>query len=109
MKNNLVLGLALTLIAGIFLGYVISPFTAAKDHLAMIKNKNIADQREDWISLADNIRGKLAMEGKYDCCLEKPCWYCIQKTPGHGKGAECTCRQDILDGQHPCCECARCC
>jgi hypothetical protein len=104
-KSSLILDLVLVLIAGMVFGYVIKPSGPSEDHLAMIKNKSIADQRADWMALADNIRGKLAMEGKYDCCLEKPCWYCIQKTPEHGEAAECTCRQDILDGRHPCGEC----
>lgn len=104
-KSSLILGLVLVLIAGMAFGYFIKPAAPSEDHLAMIKNKDIDEQREDWIAMADNIRGELATEGKYDCCLEKPCWYCIQKTPGHGEGAECTCRQDILNGEHPCGEC----
>lgn len=103
-KSSLVLGLALVLIAGLAFGYFIKP-SSSEDHLAMIKAMSIADQRTSWMSIADNVRGQLAMEGKYDCCLEAPCWYCIQKTPGHGEGAECTCRQDILNGLHPCGEC----
>lgn len=104
-KFSLISGLALILIAGVSVGYFVKPMALSEDHLAMIKNQDIAEQRESWMAIADNIRGKLAMEGKYDCCLEKPCWYCIQKTPGHGEGAECTCRQDILNGEHPCGEC----
>lgn len=104
-KNNLILGLALVLIAGMAFGYFIKPSVPPEDHLARIKDKSIAEQREDWMAIANSIRGELAMEGKYDCCLEKPCWYCIYKTPGHGAGAECTCRQDILNGEHPCGEC----
>ena len=104
-KSSLVLGLALVLVAGMSIGYFVKPSAPSEDHLAMIKNKSITEQREAWIGIADSIRGELAMEGKYDCCLDKPCWYCIQKTPGHGEGAECTCRQDILNGEHPCGEC----
>lgn len=104
-KKNLILGLALILIAGMSFGYFIKPLAPSEDHLAMIKDKSITEQREDWMAIADNIRAELAKQGKYDCCLVKPCWYCIQKTPGHGEGAECTCRQDILAGLHPCGEC----
>jgi len=104
-KSSLILGLALVLIAGMAFGYFIKPSAPSEDHLAMIKKMGIDGQREAWIGIADNIRGKLAMEGKYDCCLEDPCWYCIQKTPKHGEGAECTCRQDILNGENPCGEC----
>lgn len=103
-KMSLVLGLALVLIAGVFLGYFIKS-APSEDPLVTIKSLSVPEQRDVWIEVANNIRGTLAAEGKYDCCLEKPCWYCIQKTPGHGEGAECTCRQDILAGRHPCGEC----
>ncbi len=104
-KTNLILGLVLIMIAGVFFGYFIKSSVSSEDYLAVIKNKSISEQRQDWMSIADNIRKKLAMKGKYDCCLVNPCWYCIQKTPGHGEGAECSCRQDILAGRHPCGEC----
>ncbi|MCP6718167.1 MAG: hypothetical protein KJI70_01290 [Patescibacteria group bacterium] len=105
IKTNLILGLVLVLIAGVFFGYFIKPSVPSEDYLAIIKNKSISEQRQDWMSIADNIRSNLAMKGKYNCCLVSPCWYCIQKTPGHGEGAECSCRQDILAGRHPCGEC----
>lgn len=104
-KSSLILGLTLVLIAGLLIGYVIKPSAPSEDHLTMIKNKSIAEQREDWMAIADSIRGELAVHGEFDCCLVKPCWYCIQKTPGHGEGAKCECRQNILDGEHPCGEC----
>lgn len=104
-KNSLVLGLVLVLFAGMSVGYFLKPGIPSEDHLAMIQDKSIAQQREDWMSLADNIRGEMAKKGLYDCCLVDPCWYCIQKTPGHGEGAECLCLEDILNGEHPCGEC----
>lgn len=104
-RSKLVLGVALIFVAGIFGGYLIKPSAPSEDHLRAIKSRSIPEQRGSWIAIADNIRGKLMVEGKYDCCLENPCWYCIQKTPGHGEGAECRCRQDILNGVHPCGEC----
>ena len=105
MKNSLILGLALVFVGGMSFGYFIRPTMSSENHAEMMKGESVASQREEWMAIADNIRGKLAKEGKYDCCLEKPCWYCIQKTPGHGEGAECSCRQDILNGEHPCGEC----
>lgn len=104
-KTSLISGLALVLVAGMAFGYFIKPSEPSEDHLGAIKSQSVPGQRDAWIEVANSIRGTLAMEGKYDCCLEKPCWYCIQKTPGHGEGAECTCRQDILNGLHPCGEC----
>lgn len=104
-KSSLVLGLALVLIAGMSIGYFVKPSAPSEDHLAMITKQNVASQREAWISLADNIRGQMAREGMYNCCLVKPCWYCIYKDPKHGEGAACDCRNDILNGEHPCGEC----
>lgn len=103
--TSLVLGLVLVLIAGIFLGYFLKPSVSEKDHLTAIKSQNVSEQRDAWIEIANSIRGALAVEGKYNCCLVKPCWYCIQKTPGHGEGAECHCYQDVVAGRHPCGEC----
>lgn len=103
MKNEklrLILGVILIFVAGIIGGYLTIP--AAKKEF---KDLTVDQQRGEWIEEANIIRGKLATEGKYDCCLEKPCWYCIYKTPGHGEGASCECRQNILDGVHPCGEC----
>jgi hypothetical protein len=66
---------------------------------------NIEEMREDFISQKTKIIGLMAAQGDYDCCLEKACMYCIEKTPGHGEGAECYCREDVLNGVHPCGEC----
>lgn len=104
-RVGVALGMALVLVAGLFLGYSIAPAKMSEDHLAAMMKLGVEEQREAWIRIANNIRTNLVKKGKYDCCLENPCWYCIQKTPGHGEGAECTCRQDILNGKHPCGEC----
>lgn len=68
-------------------------------------NKDIEKQREVFIETKNSIIGELIMEGKYACCLEKPCMYCIEKTPGHGEGATCNCLEDVVTGKHPCGEC----
>ena len=108
-KQQLWLGMAFVLAAGLSVGYFVhsfqAPAMAPTDHIGAIKAASIDEQRTAWIDIADSIRGKLASEGKYNCCLEEPCWYCIQKTPGHGEGAECRCLQDIMNGEHPCGEC----
>jgi hypothetical protein len=62
-------------------------------------------KREEFISMKNTIQGELLGEGNYRCCLEKPCTYCIEKTPKHGEGAECSCLEDIVNGVHPCGEC----
>lgn len=97
-KSSLILGLVLVLIAGMSIGYFIKPSGPSEDHLAAIKSQSVSEQRDAWIEIANSIRGMLAVEGKYDCCLIKPCFYCIEE-------GECTCRQDILNGEHPCGEC----
>jgi len=63
------------------------------------------EQRETFISLKSSIQDSLLPDGKYRCCLEKPCTYCIEKTTGHGEGATCDCLSDIVNGKHPCGEC----
>ncbi|MFC1614990.1 hypothetical protein ACFL22_00325 [Patescibacteria group bacterium] len=61
--------------------------------------------RMAFIAEKDAIIEHLIMDGKYKCCLEKPCSYCIEKSPGHGEGATCNCLEDIVNGVHPCGEC----
>ena len=62
-------------------------------------------KRESFISLKDDIQHNMKSQPGYRCCLEKPCTYCIEKTPKHGEGAACDCLKDIIDGVHPCGEC----
>lgn len=105
-KSSLILGVVLLFIAGLLIGYVGSPLLAKTPEAEKsFSDKTVSEQREVWIAEANTIRGTLAAEGKYDCCLDKPCLYCIQKTPGHGEGATCECRDNILKGEHPCGEC----
>jgi hypothetical protein len=63
------------------------------------------EHRESFITQKQLIIGELIGKEEYQCCLEKPCTYCIEKTPGHGKGATCSCLADIINGVHPCGEC----
>lgn len=62
-------------------------------------------KRAEFISMKEDIQGEMLQKGMYKCCLEKPCTYCIEKTPGHGEGAECNCLADLINGVHPCGEC----
>jgi hypothetical protein len=66
---------------------------------------SMEEKREGFISLKNDMVGDLISQGKYRCCLEKPCTYCIEKTPGHGEGATCDCLSDVVNGVHPCGEC----
>ena len=65
----------------------------------------IKHQRAEFIALKQNLVGALLPAGDYACCLQRPCTYCLEKTPGHGVGATCHCLTDIVLGQHPCGEC----
>ena len=66
---------------------------------------NTEEKREHFISLKNNMILELLDDREYKCCLEKPCTYCIEKTPGHGEGASCNCLKDVVEGVHPCGEC----
>jgi hypothetical protein len=66
---------------------------------------NMNEMRNEFISMKEEIHHDMLMDGKYACCLEKPCIYCIEKSPGHGEGAECNCLGDVMNGVHPCGEC----
>jgi hypothetical protein len=66
---------------------------------------DMEEKRDTYISLKKEIIGEQITQGNYKCCLEKPCTYCIEKTPGHGEGAICSCVADLMNGVHPCGEC----
>lgn len=71
----------------------------------MTHNPMFMGEREMFISLRAEIQEGMRAQGDYRCCLEKPCTYCIEKTPGHGEGAVCSCLDDLMNGVHPCGEC----
>ncbi|MBL7056374.1 hypothetical protein ISS07_05660 [Candidatus Woesearchaeota archaeon] len=62
-------------------------------------------KREKLITLKESIHKHNLKNHNYKCCLEKPCTYCIEKTPGHGEGSKCDCLSDVVNGVHPCGEC----
>lgn len=72
------------------------------DHISM---ENMSEHRENFILTKDSIVSTMMAHGDYACCLENPCTYCIEKTPGHGEGAACSCLDDVVNGVHPCGEC----
>jgi len=55
---------------------------------------------ETYSNSRDDLFQELLSEGKYRCCLEKPCSYCL-KEDGEG----CDCLEDVMNGKHPCGEC----
>lgn len=66
---------------------------------------DMEERRGHFIEHKHSIISELIMQGDYKCCLEQPCTYCIEKTPGHGEGATCHCLEDVVNGEHPCGEC----
>ena len=93
--------LLLVVTLGVFGQTPANAATSAQGELEAIKSLSIPDQRDAWIEIANSIRASAT----YNCCLEQPCWYCIQKTPGHGEGAKCSCIEDVLKAENPCGEC----
>jgi len=63
------------------------------------------EMREDFVEMKNDMIKEMIHDGDYACCLETPCTYCIEKTPGHGEGATCNCLEDVVEGRHPCGEC----
>ena len=117
-KNNnfsfILVGIIIFLIITLIGTYFYAPVIArnhAHDHLAMHKNmetemgSNIAEHREMYLAHKNLMVSNQLLDGKYKCCLETPCNYCLEKTPKHGEGASCSCLEDVMNGLHPCGEC----
>ncbi len=62
------------------------------------KNKQIIAESRDGIK-------DLLAQGRYKCCLEKPCVYCFSNPEKQDKDLVCDCLEDIMNGKHPCGEC----
>jgi len=89
----------LFLFIGLFFGrYFSSP-------IKMHGNMNMEEMRDHFVLQKSDMQKQMLAGGDYKCCLENPCTYCIEKTPGHGEGASCSCLEDIMNGRHPCGEC----
>jgi hypothetical protein len=92
----------INIIIFIIIGVIVGAFIPLNTHQMTM---TMDMKRDSFISLRESIQGEQLVHSKYRCCLEKPCIYCIEKTPGHGEGAECSCQEDIYNGLHPCGEC----
>lgn len=100
-KKNIWTVAIISLFVGVIVGYLIPSITKGPEAFMRFEDKSLGEKRQEWIDEANIIRAST----EYRCCIEKPCWYCIQKTPGHGEGASCTCLDDVMAGKHPCGEC----
>ena len=85
---------------GLLLGVVLE-----MNNVKSFDDLTMEEKRAELVSEKESIIHGLIHEGNYKCCLEKPCTYCIEKTPGHGEGATCSCLADVVNGVHPCGEC----
>ena len=92
-------GLSVVLVIAIFSIVPIGNFGMSGIH------QDMDEMREDFVMMKESIISDLLPKGDYRCWLEKPCTYCIEKTPGHGEGATCDCLKDVVTGVHPCGEC----
>jgi len=104
IKNNFALtaSIILVFLAGFAGGSFFSAWKAPMGDRAMVeKMKQEMSDREKGESTAEkpsNEIKKLLAAGKYKCCLNKPCSYCL-------KEGECECLDSIMNGKHPCGEC----
>ncbi len=101
MKKSIFKWFLVSVIAVVITTGGILMLPSQNDHGSM----SMDEHRLVFLEQRDNIVHNLITEGDYACCLEKPCMYCIEKTPGHGEGATCSCLSDIMNGEHPCGEC----
>lgn len=90
---------------GVLIGLLAMPYLLGGNMPWMNKNMHVDEHRDELIAHKESIQGELISKGEFACCLEKPCTYCIEKTPKHGEGAKCTCLEDVVNGVHPCGEC----
>jgi hypothetical protein len=96
-------GITISLLFGFAAGVLLMPYMSSDN--SHFHEMSMEDKRKEFISEKEAIFGELIAGGKYSCCLDKACTYCIEKTPGHGEGAACYCLADVVEGRHPCGEC----
>jgi len=96
-KNKIYFIASIFIIIGLAIAAIVP---AIKKH-----DMSMDEKRVEFVSLKMSIQEELRPQQMYRCCLETPCTYCIEKTPGHGDGAACDCLKDIVEGVHPCGEC----
>ena len=90
---------------GLIVGLLVYPYAFRDRMMHDHSNMHVSEHRDELISHKVAIQNNLISSGDYACCLAQPCTYCIEKTPGHGEGASCSCLDDVVNGLHPCGEC----
>lgn len=102
MKETLLKSVVLVIV-GVLFGYYFFPRPSI--HNMHFEGMDVDGKRGELMGEKEDLIRELMGAGMYRCCLEKPCTYCIEKTPKHGEGASCSCLDDIMAGVHPCGEC----
>lgn len=96
----IVFGIVLLVAISAITGYILAGM-----HEMDMDGENMDMHRESFIEQKEIMIEFMLGHGNYKCCLEQPCTYCIEKSPGHGEGATCLCLEDVVNGVHPCGEC----
>lgn len=105
ISSNIVLISGVSFLVGLLVASIAVTGWQMSHHDDHHGHMSMDDHRMAFLNEKDEIVSTLIAKGDYACCLEKPCTYCIEKTPGHGEGATCTCLDDVVNGRHPCGEC----
>ena len=64
--------------------------------------KDTASKQRYILEKQEELKLSLIEQGRYKCCLEKPCSYCLEHTD---KQMVCDCLEDVMEGKAPCGEC----
>jgi hypothetical protein len=102
-KKNIVFGaVSLVLIGGVVFSIVLFMPSSEMNHLA---EKYTTEHNKEIIAEMDGGIKNLLTEGRYKCCMLKPCSRCFANPDHHDEELVCDCLVDIMNGKHPCGEC----
>lgn len=107
--NNSKVLVVLLVVLAFGVGYLVPwhaiSMTGHMGDMTEVSMLEMGDHRISFLQHRDGMIDEMRESGEYQCCLENACTYCIEKTPGHGEGATCSCLEDVVNGRHPCGEC----
>ncbi len=102
-KRNIILGIGtLLLIAGVVSSTILFTPTSEMNHNAA---KYSMEYNKEIIAEQNNGIKNLLAEGRYKCCITKPCSYCFSDPDHQDEELVCDCLEDLMNGKHPCGEC----